>query len=217
MDPQHWHDRWTNNQIGFHQASVNAHLSEFWPNAMQAGGKVFAPLCGKSVDLLWLRDQGYQVVGIELSPIAVRDFFTENQLTATQSMHDGLECWSSEGIEIYVGDFFNLTPAHLSDVTAVFDRASLIALPPNMRKDYVKHIQSLCVFKETFLITLEYPQDEMQGPPFSVLPDEVKLLYADNYRINVLKTFDALAENQNFVKRGVSQLNETVYHLVPKS
>ena len=86
-----------------------------------------------------------------------------------------------------------------------------------MRKDYVKHIQSLCVFKETFLITLEYPQHEMQGPPFSVLPDEVKMLYADKYRINVLKTFDALAENQNFVKRGVSQLKETVYHLVPKS
>jgi len=80
MDPQHWHDRWTNNQIGFHQEEVNAHLSEFWPVAMQAGGKVFAPLCGKSVDLLWLRDQGYQVVGIELSPIAVRDFFSENQL-----------------------------------------------------------------------------------------------------------------------------------------
>ncbi len=217
MDPQHWHDRWTNNQIGFHQESVNAHLSELWPNAMQACGKVFAPLCGKSVDLLWLRDQGYQVVGIELSPIAVRDFFAENQLTATQSMRDGLECWSTDGIEIYVGDFFHLTSAHLSDVTAVFDRASLIALPPDMRKDYAKHIQSLCVFKETFLITLEYPQDEMQGPPFSVPPSEVNALYADNYTINVLKTFDALAENQNFVKRGVSQLNETVYHLVPKS
>ena len=217
MDPQHWHDRWTNNQIGFHQESVNAHLSEFWPHAMQAGGKVFAPLCGKSVDLLWLRDQGYQVVGIELSPIAVRDFFAENQLTATQSMRDGLECWSTEGIEIYVGDFFDLTSAHLSNVTAVFDRASLIALPPNMRKDYAKHIQSLCVFKETFLITLEYPQNEMQGPPFSVPPSEVHALYADNYTINVLKTFDALAENQNFVRRGVSQLNETVYHLVPNS
>ena len=217
MDPQHWHDRWTNNQIGFHQEEVNAHLSEFWPVAMQAGGKVFAPLCGKSVDLLWLRDQGYQVVGIELSPIAVRDFFSENQLSASQHDIDGLECWSTDGIEIYVGDFFDLNAEHLQGVTAVFDRASLIALPPEMRKNYAQHIQSLCVTQETFLITLEYPQDQMQGPPFSVPADEVETLYANQYDIQVLKRFDALAENQNFIKRGVTQLYETVYHLTPKN
>jgi len=217
MDPQHWHDRWTNNQIGFHQEEVNAHLSEFWPAAMQVGGKVFAPLCGKSVDLLWLRDQGYQVVGIELSPIAVRDFFGENQLSASQHDSGGLECWSTDGIEIYVGDFFDLNTEHLHGVTAVFDRASLIALPPEMRKNYAQHIQSLCVAQETFLITLEYPQDQMQGPPFSVPADEVENLYANQYDIQVLKRFDALAENQNFIKRGVTQLYETVYHLTPKN
>ena len=217
MDPQHWHDRWTNNQIGFHQEEVNAHLSEFWPAAIQAGGKVFAPLCGKSVDLLWLRDQGYQVVGIELSPIAVRDFFSENQLSVSQHDRDGLECWSSDGIEIYVGDFFDLNAEHLQGVTAVFDRASLIALPPEMRKNYAQRIQSLCVAQETFLITLEYPQDQMQGPPFSVPADEVETLYANQYDIKVLKRFDALAENQNFIKRGVTQLYETVYHLTPKN
>src|SRR4030042_914462 len=82
MNPDFWLERWQRNEIGFHQPEINAHLQDFWGQlAVPAGGQVFVPLCGKSRDLLWLRARGHRVLGVELSPIAVRDFFAENALT----------------------------------------------------------------------------------------------------------------------------------------
>jgi len=80
MDPQFWHERWQRNETGWHQREINAHLQDFWPQLQQpAGGRVLVPLCGKSRDLLWLRAQGHAVLGVEISPIAVREFFAENE------------------------------------------------------------------------------------------------------------------------------------------
>lgn len=215
MESVFWHERWEQNQIGFHQDEINAHLTFFWHQlALPPESRVFVPLCGKSSDLLWLRAQGHKVTGIELSSLAVEAFFTENDLTPEVEHLDELARWSCDGIEIFVGDFFHLKAADLGNIDAIYDRASLIALPPEMRSDYVDHIHSLVKSgTPTLLVTLEYLQSEMNGPPFAVHEEEVRQLYNMSTEILVLKTFDILEESPHFKKRGLTQLEEKVYRL----
>lgn len=215
MQPDFWHERWKNNQIGFHQAEINLHLQQFWPSlAIAPGSRVFVPLCGKSGDMLWLRAQGYQVVGVELSPLAVRAFFAENSLQSKAVAHDRFDVLEADGIRLYCGDFFDLAAQDLAGVSAVYDRASLIALPPEMRPAYARHMrQLLAPGARTLLVAFEYPQQEMQGPPFSVQEAEVRALYEGGCRIELLRSLDILEQESRFRDKGVSRLQEKVYAL----
>ena len=218
MKAEFWHERWERNQIGFHQSEVNSHLQNFWPNLkVEAGATVFVPLCGKSSDMLWLRAQGYQVLGVELSQAAVKDFFAENDLKPVVSQQGAFECWAIEGLVIYVGDFFSLAVEDLAGCSAVFDRASLIALPPEMRADYARRLCDLlpngC---DALLITLEYDQSIANGPPFSVLEPEVKDFYTGSFVVELLSTIDATDDLPGLKKRGVPSINEKTYLLTDK-
>ncbi|MFO8154645.1 MAG: thiopurine S-methyltransferase [Pseudomonadota bacterium] len=218
MDEQFWHERWENNQIGFHEDRVNTHLEAYWHElGLARGTKVFVPLCGKARDLLWLRAQGHEVLGIEVSAIAVRDFFAENDLRPTVTECAIGERWSVDGLTIIRGDFFDLDSEETEGCAGVFDRASLIALPPPMRRDYAAHLKRILpVWAETLLVTLDYPPEEMNGPPFSVTETEVRALYGDTWTIQRLWQADALEENRKFRERGVTRLLETVYRLSPR-
>ena len=167
MESEFWHQRWASNQIGFHEGQVNAYLARHYADLGLAPGEtVFVPLCGKSVDLRWLADQGAHVVGVELSPIAVESFFAEQGLTPRTRKEAAFTVWESGPIRLLCGDYFALTPAHLAGVHAVYDRTALIALPPERRADYIAHLDRLLPgARRTLLITLEYPQEQMQGPP----------------------------------------------------
>lgn len=215
MQADFWIERWEQNQIGFHQDEFNNHLQAFWHElAVPAGSRIFVPLCGKSRDLLWLRAQGYDVVGVELSPVAVKDFFAENQLEPQISQQGEFQRWETDGLVILVGDFFDMQAEDVADCAAVFDRASLIALPAEMRGRYAKHFaEILPPHVQTLLITLEYNQQEMQGPPFAVHEDEIEALYAA--RFSIRKVFDADILNEpassGFRLRGTTQLHEKVY------
>ena len=215
MQADFWHARWEQNQIAFHQEQINQHLQVFWAElAMPADSQIFVPLCGKSLDMLWLRAQGYRVLGVELSPIAVRDFFTDNGLTPTVTKQGKFECWEADGITLLLGDFFDLGTEELADCVAVFDRAALIALPPSMRTAYAQHLrQCLVSTAPILLVTMEYLADEMQGPPFAVLENEVHALYEPFYQVQCLYHCDALQEAPHFQKRGITQLTEKVYRL----
>lgn len=218
MDRDFWHERWQRNEIGFHQQEINAHLQDYWELlAVPAGGLVFVPLCGKSRDLLWLRARGHAVLGVEISPIAVRDFFAENALTPQVTRQGAFERYEADGLAILCGDFFDLTPELLQAVAGVYDRASLIALPPGLRTRYAGHSTAILpAAAGTLLVTMEYPQNEMSGPPFAVREDEVCLLYDKRYTVTCLFTKDILAENPRFRERGLSALAEKVYRLVPR-
>ncbi len=219
MNPDFWLERWQRNEIGFHQQEINAHLQDYWPRlGLPAGSRVFVPLCGKSRDLLWLRTCGHEVLGVEISPLAVRDFFAENRLTPLVA-HDGkFERCTADGLSILCGDFFDLAPAQLAGADGVFDRASLIALPPAMRVRYAKHLTAILPRKaETLLVTMEYRQQEMDGPPFSVQEDEVRRLYEPRYMVATLFAKDILAENPRFRERGLSSLKEKVYRLTMRT
>jgi thiopurine S-methyltransferase len=219
LDMKHdfWHERWLRNEIGFHQQGFNTHLQEFWRSlGLPADAGVFVPLCGKTLDLLWLRAQGHEVMGVEISPVAVRDFFRENDLTPRVSRQGLFERWETDGLAILCGDFFDLGAGDLKNCSGVFDRASLIALPPEMRRDYAIHLRQITPpMARTLLVAMEYPQEQMQGPPFSVREEEVRELYDQAYDITRLYSLDILEENVRFQEKGLTSLIEKVYRLEP--
>lgn len=218
MRARFWHERWQQNQIGFHQDEINPYLQTYWPKLqLSLGSRVFVPLCGKSIDMLWLRSAGYEVLGIELSSIAVRDFFTEHQLEPTISQQGAFELWEVDGLRILLGDFFQLTAADLATCQAIYDRAALIALPPDMRLQYVAHLQQIAPAKPTLLITLEYDQAITNGPPFSVSEAEVQEHYADQYQITPLAQVDISHTQHGIIAKGAKELYEGIYWLQAKS
>jgi len=216
LDRQFWLARWQENRVGFHLNEVNAHLETFWPQLGISGGRVLVPLCGKSLDMLWLRSQGHEVLGVEISPVAVRDFFAENRLHPERREHGAFELWFADGVSILVGDFFDLTEDDVAGVGCVYDRASLVALPPSMRRVYADCVESLLPSRvPILLVTLEYDETQMDGPPFSVFEPEVRSYYGATRELRLLLDHDALAESPGLAEKGVTRMREKVYHLSP--
>lgn len=214
MEPEFWHKRWSTNQIGFHLPEVNPYLQRFWSQlGVEQGSRVLVPLCGKTLDLLWLAQQGYSVLGVELSEKAAADFFLEHQLEPSVSEEGAFKVFRAADIEIRCGDFFALSPEDVSDCTALYDRAALIALPGPMRERYAAHLQKILPQCVGLLITLDYSQDEMPGPPFSVGDDEVQRLLGEVWRLEVLQEQDVLGESWKFLQAGVKRLDERVYRV----
>ncbi len=210
MKAEFWHDRWANNQIGFHEADAHALLKTFYPRlGARSGDGVFVPLCGKSLDMRWLREQGLNVHGVELSPLAVGAFFDEAKITPTRAPHGALERWQGGGFTLYCGDLFALAPADVEGCRFVYDRAAMIALPPEMRGNYVAHLRGLFPHgARMLLITLEYPQEQTSGPPFSVPDAEVRSAYSTVERV---ASNDILAASPQLAGRGVTALRENAY------
>ena len=215
MDTDFWHGKWQRNEIGFHQSDINQHLMKHWATlAIPQDATVFVPMCGKSLDLLWLLDKGYRVIGVELSPIAVEDFFRENDISFEVSEDGPFYVYRHNELTIYQGDFFQLDKQHLEDVEVIYDRAALVALPEEMRREYAEHIGKYMPDNEDILlVTMEYPQPEMDGPPFAVAEQEVHNLYGHKYEIYLLERFDVLKAVPRFQERGISQLDECIYHM----
>ncbi len=216
MEAQFWQNRWRNGQIGFHQSSVDRNLRRHWPELpLRKGGRVFVPLCGKSLDLLWLRDQGHVVTGVELSARAIEDFCRENGVPARRRIQADFDVYEAENLELYRGDFFKLTASLVGEVAAVYDRAALISWAPELRSAYVAHLTAILRPRtQMLLITLEYPQAQMSGPPFSVTRDEVERLYSESFEIRELSRLDTLGSEERLRSLGVSSLFEVCYHLV---
>jgi len=214
MEADFWLQRWQQQRTGFHQHGINFHLERFWQQLQVAPGEqVFVPLCGKSLDMLWLRAQ-HRVLGVELSPIAVNAFLTENGLLPQRREEGGFVSYEMDGLQLLCGDFFDLQPEQLRHVRAVYDRASLIALPPHLRSRYVARLNELLpAAVPMLLVTMEYEQQQMQGPPFAVHEQEIHALFAESWSVKVLHLDNILAREARFRERGLSRLSEKVYLL----
>lgn len=218
MDPEFWHERWARDEIGFHQHDYNAHMQAFVDRlGVSPGQHVFVPLCGKSHDLVWLMQRGHRVTGVEISEKAVTDFFSENGLHPRISGMLNGRRFRADGLEILCIDFFKLQPGQVARIDAVYDRAALVAMPSGMRERYVEHLTGLLEpGVRTLLVTMDYPQHEMRGPPFSVPPAEVHRLYAGTSLIEPLHSEDCLAEEPRFRQKGLTALSEHVLLLERK-
>jgi thiopurine S-methyltransferase len=215
VQPDFWHDRWRTAQIGFHQSSVDDDLIQQWRVlSLPKAARVLVPLCGKSLDLLWLRQGGHNVVGVEISDIALQAFFVENGVAARRRALPHFDLYEAENLELFRGDLFELTPERLGKVAAVYDRASLVSWAPNQRGRYVEHLWALTgTGTQTLLVTLEYPQAEMKGPPFSVDSEEVHRLYSRHHSIHELARRDILGNEPRMRTRGVSSLTAVCYKI----
>ncbi len=209
QDQEFWHNKWAENQIGFHLDDVNPLLTAFWPQlGLARQDKVLVPLCGKSEDLIWLAQKHEEVTGVELSNIAVRAFFAEHFYTPMVTPLNGQhELYQFDELSIYAGDFFT---APLTQYQCIYDRAALIALPPELRVIYAERIKSLLApGGKILLISLDYPQSEMQGPPFSVPKSEIEVLFA-GFNITHLQR-DEADETHPRIQKGLSRFAEEVW------
>lgn len=209
-DPEFWHSKWASNQIGFHLDDVNPLLIEHWHRTQpKREDKIFVPLCGKSEDLVWLATKHNQVHGVELSSIAVRSFFAEHFYTPLViQLNAHHELYQFDELSIYTGDYFT-APVETYDI--VYDRAALVALPEEMRKEYVERLKSLLnPGGRILLVTLDYEQHEMAGPPFSVPQEEIEQLFAE-FSVERLHQDSANAQHPKRAKKGLSRFAEEVW------
>ena len=222
MEIDFWLDRWSRGETAFDQQHINPYLGYYYgekgpPLAKRAALKVFVPLCGKSKDLWWLQQNGYDAIGVECSELAVEQFFAENNLTYKKENKNDLVSYKTTKLEILQGDFFGLRPEDIGPFTDIYDRASLIALPAELRRQYVDKITELQQpGTRTLLITLTYPDEQMEGPPFSVADKEIEQLYGDNYKVDKLAAKNILEDEPRFKQRGLTSLTETAYKLTRK-
>jgi thiopurine S-methyltransferase len=179
MSHEDWRQRWTEGRIAFHEGRPNAFLEKHIERLGKAQ-RVLVPLCGKAMDLMFLASQGHQVTGVELVEEAVKAFFSEHQLVPTVTVRGPFRAYACGEITLLSGDFFATTPGILDHPTALFDRAAIIALPESLRREYVKHLR-LLLPKESpgLVVTVEYPQAEMSGPPYSVPEAELRAHYSE--------------------------------------
>lgn len=180
MEANFWNQMWDSGVLGFHQQEMNSFLTEHWGKLnLNASDRVLVPLCGKSLDMIWLAKQGLKVLGVELNQSALDAFLAENKLDATAIKHQCFKGYQIELIQLLCGDFFKLTAEDCQGVKAVYDRAAIVALPLAMRKQYALHLQAILPKGTQYLmVVMDYDQDLMSGPPFSVTDAEVRELFS---------------------------------------
>jgi thiopurine S-methyltransferase len=214
MDHSFWHERWRSGQIGFHLGSAHPALVRCYERALTPGSRVFVPLCGKTVDLVWLHDRGAHVVGAELSSLALNDFFREHGLTPEIEPRGALTRYRAANIELWLGDVFSLDRATLGTIDGYYDRAALVALPPTLRERYVAHLTSLLPSgTRGLLVSFDYVP-AVGGPPFSVPESEIRRLFEPSFSVELLERVDILADEPRFRERGMTSLHEIAYALV---
>lgn len=227
MQHEFWHDKWRNNEIGFHQAQTNALLLKHWP-VMQAqvGATVLVPLCGKSLDVLWFLSQGFKVIGIELSEIALdalaQSIREQLGLTVSKSTLEfagsSFVTYRGENILLLGGDFFSVSQELLQQqqqsIDYIYDRAAIVALPTEMRERYTEHLRLLSNTAPQLLLSFDYNQNVRQGPPFSVPASEIHLHYQSYYdQLDLLEVRELIEQEPRFKAQGLESFTQLVYHL----
>ncbi|PYF83543.1 MULTISPECIES: thiopurine S-methyltransferase [Marinomonas] len=205
-----WLDRWKAGRIGFHQEGINPRLVEFWP-ALPKNSRVLVPLCGKSNDMIWLAEQGYEVTGVELSSLAVIQFLGDNDLSYDTHQEGDLKIHtvnSGLSLRIIEGDYFQFCE---DGFDACYDRAAMVAMPDSKRAEYVAHtLKRLSPTASVLLISLQYDGDT-QGPPFSIEEDSIPLLWGN--RIQKIASENLAQTNLQYKEQGHSTYNESVWRI----
>ncbi len=215
MEHDFWRERWELGQTGWHQDEAHATLVDRWPEfGVASDATVFVPLCGSSIDMAWLANHGHRVIGTELSDIAIREFFDAVGLEPSVRPAGDFTVFSAGPYELWRGDHFALGADALDDVVAVYDRASLVALPTEARRRYADHLaEVLPGGARSFLVTFVYDQSRMDGPPFSVTGREVEELFGDHFEVTKVADDDVTDRNAGLVARGAARVHEELHHL----
>lgn len=214
-----WLQCWRDRQIDFHQPTINRFLTRFWPGLkLTPGSRVFVPLCGKSLDMIWLAEQGHQVIGVELSPIAVAAFFSENGLKPNRRRAGKFTRWQHGRISILCGDYFALKPADLGKIDTVYDRAALTALPEDIRRQYVSHLRKIVPeTSQIFLLTTEDAAENETLSESLEVGEEIKDLYSQNFRIDLTHIESIFELDPDAPERPAERAEYKLYRLSNRS
>lgn len=219
MQRDFWLHRWQAGQTGWHQDDGHPFLERWWSELEKRARvsrfrRAFVPLCGASPDMLALRARGTDVVGVDLSPLALRTFFEDAGLEPSVNRVCLFERWSADGIELLAGDFFDVDAESIGDFDAVYDRAALVALPPDLRVRYAQRLAALShAGTRVLLVSLEYDAPA-SGPPFPVAAPEIKALFGSAFTVASLESADFTAESPKLRERGATRVTEVAYELV---
>lgn len=218
MEISYWQSRWEKDKTGWHMDSVYPALPNVWPNiSLPPAATILVPLCGKSLDIAWFLQQGHRVIGVDASPKALGAIMERSTNTFHQDSSHGFTVYRSDNLELWEGDVMKLPAKKISPIHLIYDKAAIIALPPKMRSAYAHQLITLCNPQTQILIeTFEYPQEEMNGPPFSVTRDELEQLFGEHFSFALLHEQSKLDELARFRQRGLSSyLSEKVHLLKP--
>ncbi len=213
-----WHRHWTRPNPGFHEGQVNRYLLKHLPLfCLPSAATIFVPLCGKAVDILWLSEQGYKVIGVELSQVAVESFFAESGLQFSSQSDGAFVRYQAHNITLYQGDYLDLQAQHLAGCALVYDRAAIVAIESFNRAAYKqKMLQIIPAATPMLMVTLDYDQQQMSGPPFSVPVAEIVELYGNEYDIELLESNEQIEERSRWRDQGLTSLIESALKLSPK-
>ena len=212
MEPDYWIEGWQQGRKGFDQADPHRWLAEYWPALQVADDStVFVPLCGKSVDMVWLAEQGHSIIGVEVSEIAVDEFFAMVELSPEIEEIGPLALYRAGPYELWRGDLFELPAAVFDRVDVVYDRANIVALPPDIRRRYAQVLtMQLRAEVPWFLVSFTYDQNEMDGPPHSVPLTEIDTLFGEEFEIDTLADESVIERAAAMQERGLTQMRETL-------
>ena len=193
MQASYWHSKWETGDTAFHEPKPHPFLIEHMESLKRVrGSRVFLPLCGKTRDIAWLLSSGYRVVGAELHEATVADLFDELGAKPKVSRVGPLALYQAPDVDLFVGNLFDLTSDRLGSVDAVYDRGALVALPAPMRERYTLQLANITRARPQLLVTYEYDQTLMDGPPFSVPEVEIRAHYGAVYQLERLDCKDVL-------------------------
>ena len=209
MSIDYWAQRWkSGGSTAFHEGAANALLEKHIARLeTKTPLRIFVPLSGKAIDMSWLAGRGHEVVGVELVPDALDQFFAEAGVKPAEKRIGGHRALSHDRVTIVNADIFAVTAETLGTFDVVYDRAALVALDPSERKRYVAACRTFA--ERTFLVTLAYDQTKAPGPPWSVDDATVNELYAG-------RTIDKLeartvGSTPRLTEAGILELAEAAY------
>jgi thiopurine S-methyltransferase len=217
MDQEYWQQKWRSKEIGFDQQLPNKLMQRFFPSLkLPPGSRIFVPLCGKSIDMCWFAEQGYEVIGVEFSALACEAFFNDHSLAVKVTETQDWVKYKSEKITIFCGDFFKLSKQTLGRIDAVYDRAAFVALSEKIRKLYSQRlIQLMDSMTSMLLITTAYDQHEMEGPPFSISEAEVSNHCRPHFNIQKVYSKTLRLIPPHLHAKGLTKATEQTYVLMP--
>ena len=214
----YWQARWHNNEIGWHEALPHPLLVKHHARlGLTAGDTVFVPFCGASVDMVFLAEQGYCVIGSELSAKACQQFFDDQGLSYKQTSLPPFEGYQGESITLYCGDYFSLMPALLGEAKAVYDRAAFVAVTPSDRYAYLNQLRHLMPSVFPMLLVTMYYQNVHAGPPYNALPNLIQKVLALLFTVELLVDVGDSPVCQHMGERNFVQLREQLYYLTTKA
>ncbi|MDY3200173.1 MAG: thiopurine S-methyltransferase [Arcobacter sp.] len=207
MDKDFWNERWEKEEIAFHMNEVNPMLIKYFPELfLEKRKRIFIPLCGKTLDIEWLLAKNYRIVGVELNELAIKSLFNQLKIEPMILEIDNFIIYKHKNIDIFVGDFFNLSETILGKIDLIYDRAALVALPENMRKKYSAHLLNITSGASQLLLTYEYDLNMMKGPPFCVDSMEIRNYYLDKYSLILLEENENLPSGLKRKSNGIEKV-----------